>query len=122
MLQVLRRGAELRLTSPDDGSCFEGARVPSLVKAIARARDWYERIVAGEIRTIGQLTRKSGLTERYVKRILQCAYLSPRIIEAILVGKHRPNLTLKEIQRGVPLNWREQETGIFGLPRTTSSR
>ena len=119
--QVLRRGAELRLTSSDNGSCFEGARVLSIVKAIARARDWYERIVAGEIRTIGQLTRESDLNERYVKRILQCAYLSPQIIEVLLAGKHRPNLTLKEILCGVPLNWREQETRIFGIPRTTSS-
>ena len=107
--QILRRGAELRMVSPDNGACFNEARIPSLIKAIARARDWYERIVAGEIRTIGQLTQQSGLTERYVKRILQCAYLSPKITEAVLAGTHRPNLTLKEILRGVPLNWREQE-------------
>jgi site-specific DNA recombinase len=95
--------------------------VPSIVKAIARARDWYERIVDGEIRTIGQLTLESGLTERYVKRILQCAYLSPQIMEAVLAGKHRPNLTLKELLCGVPVNWREQETRIFGPSRTASS-
>jgi hypothetical protein len=113
---VFRRGVELRLTSPDISSSVQEPLVPSIVKAIARARYWYERIVAGEIETIGQLTQKSGLTERYVKRSLQCSYLSPKIVEAVLAGKHRRNLTLKEILRGIPLNWREQERTLFGFP------
>jgi hypothetical protein len=107
--QVLRRGNELRLSTAQNGSCFEAAPVSSFVKAIARARNWYERIVAGEVNTIGQLARESGLTKRYVRRILQCATLSPQITEALLTGKHRSNLTLKEILHRMPLNWREQE-------------
>jgi DNA invertase Pin-like site-specific DNA recombinase len=111
--QVLHRRGELRVIAPDGDSCFEGVRVPSLVKAIARARDWYERIVAGDINNIGHLAQKVGLTRRYVRRILQCANLSPQITGALLTGKHPPNLTLKEILHGVPLNWREQETRLL---------
>ncbi|MBZ5501454.1 MAG: recombinase family protein [Acidobacteriia bacterium] len=111
--QVLRRGGELRVISPHGDLSFQGKRVPSLVKAVARARDWYERIVAGEVTTISQLAQKSGLTRRYIRRILQCGYLSPQIIEALLTGKHRPNLTLKQFLRGVPLNWREQEERLL---------
>jgi len=111
--QVLRRGGELRVISPHGDSSFQGKRVPSLVKAVARARDWYERIVAGEVTTIRQLAQKLGLPRRYVRRILQCGYLSPRITEALLTGKHRPNLTLKEFLRGVPHDWREQETKLL---------
>ena len=100
---------------PHGDSYFDRTRVPSLVKAVARARDWYERIVAGEIDTIDQLTQKAGLTRRYVRRILLCAQLSPQVIEAVLTGKHRPNLTLKEILSSVPLNWRDQEKRILRL-------
>ena len=111
--QILRRGSELRVVAPrGDSSCL-GERVPSLVKAVARARSWYERMVAGEVSTIGQLARKSGLTRRYVRRILQCANLSPQITEALFTGKHGLNLTLKEIMRGVPLHWLEQEKWIL---------
>jgi site-specific DNA recombinase len=112
-LQILRRGSELRIIAADGGSGFVGEPAQSLVKAVARAHDWHERIVAGEFRTIGQLAHKSGLTRRYVRRILQCATLSPRVTEALLTGKHRPNLTLKEILNGVPLDWREQEERIL---------
>jgi alkylated DNA nucleotide flippase Atl1 len=87
--------------------------VQSFAKAIARARDWYERIVAGEVNTVGQLAQEAGLTKRYVRRILQCATLSPQITETLLTGKHRPNLTLKEILHRMPLNWREQEQRLF---------
>jgi site-specific DNA recombinase len=111
--QVLRRGGELRVISPNGESSYEGERVPSLVKAVARARDWYERIVAGEVTTIRELERKSGLTRRYVRRILQCATLSPQITKALLKGGHRPNLTLKEILCKMPLAWREQEEKIL---------
>jgi hypothetical protein len=111
--QAMRRGSELRLMSAQNGACFEKTPVPSLTKAIARARDWYERIVAGEVNTIAQLAQESGLTRRYVRRILQCATLSPQITEALLTGRHRPNLTLKEVLRNVPLNWREQEQRFY---------
>ena len=113
--RVLRRGGELRVISPGSESRFEGERVPSLVKAVARARGWYEQIVAGEVTTIGELARESGLSGRYVRRILQFANLSPQITEALLQGKHRPNLTLKELLRGVPFSWREQEKRILRL-------
>jgi site-specific DNA recombinase len=112
--QALRQRGELRVIAPlNDGECFQGSRMPSLVKAVARAHNWYEQIVTGEISTVGQLARKSTLTQRYVRRLLQCARLSPQITEALLTGKHPPNLTLKEIQHNVPLNWREQEKRLL---------
>jgi site-specific DNA recombinase len=111
--RVIRRGGELRVISPNGDSSSEGKPVPSLVKAMARAHSWYERIVTGEFTTVNQLAQKSCLTLRYVRRILQCGHLSPQIAEALLAGKHRPNLTLKEFLRGIPLDWREQEIKIL---------
>jgi site-specific DNA recombinase len=106
---ALRRGSKLYLVTPQNGSGFDRTPVTSLANAIARARDWYERIVAGDVNTVGQLARSKGFTRRYVRKILQCSILSPRITEAILTGDHRPNLTLNEIRHSVPLVWREQE-------------
>jgi site-specific DNA recombinase len=110
--QVLRRGSELRLVTRER-SCSEGTPVPSLVKAVARARDWYERIISGEVNTIDQLAQKSGLTRRYIRRILPFANLSPQITEIILTGKHRADLTLKELLEDIPSDWREQQNKIL---------
>jgi site-specific DNA recombinase len=106
--QPLRRGGELRLVAPKNSS-FEGTPIPSLVKAVARARDWYERIISGEVRTVGQLAQKTSLPSSYVKRLLRCALLSPHITETVLTGEHRPNLTLQELLRRAPIDWREQQ-------------
>jgi hypothetical protein len=113
--QALRRSGQVSVIGPQNVSPAKGAPVPSLVKAIARARDWYERIAAGEITTMAQLSQESGLRRRYLRKILHWATLSPQITEALLLGKHQPHLTLKEILQGVPFDWREQEKTIFRL-------
>jgi len=112
--QALRARGEVRMIAPQGDAGFERAPIMSLVKVAARAHDWYQRIVAGEISTIGQLAEKSGLTKRYVRRVLQCAHLSPKIAEALLIGNHPPDLTVKNILGSLPLDWREQDRTFFG--------
>ena len=111
--EISRRGGEIHIITPNNAS-GRVSPISSIVKAIARSRDWYERIVAGEFGTIGQLATKSGLAKRYVRKILQCARLSPKVTEALLTGKHPPSLTLKAILQDVPLIWSEQERTILG--------
>jgi hypothetical protein len=106
--QAYRRGNVLYIAGPKDSSC-EGTQTPSLVKAVARARGWYERVISGEVGTMGGLAQQSGLTATYTKRILQCALLSPQVTESILSGKHRFHLTLHELLQNIPIAWEEQD-------------
>jgi site-specific DNA recombinase len=108
-LQILRRGGELHIIAADGGSGFVGEPVQSLVKAVARAHGWHERIVAGEFKTVDQLARKSGLTRRYVRRILHCATLSPQATEALLV--QRTSNRAVQIQL-LTLVWMTLETAV----------
>jgi len=62
----------------------------SLLKAVARGRQWYEWIVAGEVSGQRAIAQKLGLNERYVGRVLECAFLAPDIVEAILDGRQPP--------------------------------
>lgn len=112
--EIFRRGGGICIVPPNDNS-GRTSPVPSIVKAIARAREWHERIISAEIGTIGQLAEKSGLTKRYIRKVLQLGHLSPKVTEALLAGKHSPSLTLKKILHDVPLEWREQERRILGL-------
>jgi site-specific DNA recombinase len=108
-LQPLRRRGKTFLAGPN---CSERAPVLSLVKAIARARDWYERIISGEVSTVCKLAQKTGLSSTYVKRIIACATLSPETTEIVLSGKHRPDLTLEELLQNAPFDWPEQLRGL----------
>ena len=111
--QVYRRGSQIQLSTPDSDLTADRQPATSLVKAVARAHCWYEQIVTGKISTVRELAQKCNLPRRYVRRILNCAILSPKIIEALLTGQHRRNLTLDETLASVSLDWRKQEERIL---------
>jgi site-specific DNA recombinase len=114
-LRVFKRGGETRVIFPDDGSNSARRPVPSIVKAVARARDWYDQIVGGKARSIGQLGAQAGLGPRHTRRILQCATLSPEVVETLVIGRHRPDLTVNQILKKLPLEWQEQKRQVLGV-------
>jgi hypothetical protein len=112
--QPHRRRGELYLLTPTS-SLFDRTPIPSLVKVVARARDWYEQIVTGKISTVAEIAKKAGMPACDVKHTLKYAILSPQVTEAILTGRHPPNLTLRELRDGISLDWVEQQKKILLL-------
>jgi site-specific DNA recombinase len=110
--QPVRRGVELKVHTPDDHSNTSGP-VPSLVKAVARGRTWYAELISGEASSVEELARRAGFKCRYVRKILQCAVLSPDISEAILSGRQARHLTVKNLQSGLPLDWHQQARDLL---------
>ena len=108
----VRRGVELQICAPNNHSNQENP-IASLVKEIARARMWYEQLVSGEASSVEELARRAGFKCRYVRKILQCAVLSPDISEAILSGRHARHLTVKNLQSGLPLDWQQQARDLL---------
>jgi site-specific DNA recombinase len=105
--QPAHRGQELRLIVKGvDQSVTQSTE--GLVKAVARARLWYEEIVAGEVGSTSQLATKHNFHPSYVKRILRCAMLSPNGVEAVLAGDHSPTLTVDVLANRLPAYWIEQ--------------
>jgi hypothetical protein len=49
----------------------------------------------------------------YVCRILRLAHLAPSIVGAILASRHPPQLTMKDLMKPFPLDWREQERWLI---------
>jgi site-specific DNA recombinase len=107
----------MRLVFPPD---HPGQEPPlpasSLLKALARGRQWYEWIVAGEVSGRRTIAQKLGLNERYVGRVLECAFLAPDIVEAILDGHQPQDLTFKKLTHRVPLSWTEQHRQLGFQP------
>jgi DNA invertase Pin-like site-specific DNA recombinase len=103
------RGKELKLIIGDQASGSTSA--PALIKAIARARSWYERIVSGQAISITDLAAQEGIAPHYVSLILPCALLSPHLVEEILYGRGNPNLILTKLTTQLPLDWQRQTCG-----------
>lgn len=103
-----RCGTQLRLTIPSASSPDTHRPTASLVKALARARRWYERIINGNANCVATIARDEGLSERFVGKVLRCAFLTPEVVEAILDGRQPPDLSFERLCVAAAKNWDEQ--------------
>jgi site-specific DNA recombinase len=113
-----RCGAEMRLIIPPDGTGQDTGSNPvaSLVKALARARQWHEWILDGEVSGPRSIANKLGLDERYVSCVLDCAFLAPDIVEATLDGRQPPELTFRKLTHRLSPTWTEQRNQFGFIP------
>ena len=119
--QLRRHGGEMRLVvSPDMPGHVTPPPVSSLLKAIARGHQWHEWIVDGEVSSKVAIANRLGLTDGYVGRILECAFLAPDIVEAILDGRQPTDLTFQKLTCKLPLSWVEQLQQL-GFPQVPQS-
>jgi site-specific DNA recombinase len=111
--EIARRGRQVRLVITGSASS-EQAPIPSLIRAVAMARDWAARIAEGEIFELNELAREYGIERSYAQKVFRCVALSPRHIEAILGGQHEAGLTFAAATANVPLQWQLQGLGVSG--------
>ena len=107
-----RRGAEMRLVLPGVATQNESSRCnPTLIKGLARGRAWFEELAAGRARSLRELAERDGITRRYVRRLVDLAFLSPDLVEAILQGRQPVELTATRLSElDLPLNWADQHS------------
>jgi site-specific DNA recombinase len=114
--QIFRGGSATRMVIPNHRQ-NPNAPVSSIVKAVARAREWYEGFVRGDFNTLEDIATATQLTQPYVRKVLACAFLCPSVAEALLDGRHAPDLTLKNLLNEIPNAWLDQEASILSKLR-----
>jgi site-specific DNA recombinase len=77
--------------------------------AIATARQWVDELAHGRAATLAVIARREGIIERHVRLLLPLAFVSPRILSALLDGTAPANLTVTTLARALPWSWAEQE-------------
>jgi hypothetical protein len=104
------RGAETKMVLPGLAQQNQSSRFdPALVKAIARGRVWFEELATGRAQSLQQLARRHGITRRYIRRLVDLSFLSPKLIDAILDGRQPIELTATRVtDLDLPLDWAEQ--------------
>jgi hypothetical protein len=105
-----RRGVETKLMLPGlDQQNHSARRDPALIKAIARGRAWFDELVTGRALSLQALAKRDGITRRYIRRLVDLAFLSPELVEAILQGRQPLALTATRLtELNLPLDWTEQ--------------
>ena len=87
-----RRGVEAKLILDNGDHAQPPNPDPALIKAIAKAYAWNQKLMSGETKSIRALAKEIGVTKRYICKLLPLAFLAPDIVEAILEGLHFPFL------------------------------
>jgi len=105
-----RRGVETRIVFAAGNE--PPRRVdPALLKAVARARVWFDELVSGRVRSLAAVARNEGIAKRYVERLARLAFVAPAIVEAICQGQQPAELSTQTLLNRInlPLEWTQQE-------------
>jgi len=113
--RIRRRGVETKLVLEGSGGVTSNPD-PALIKAVVRAHRWFDDLVSGRARSLGQIAEKEGVSDRYVSHLMPLAFLAPDTVEAILAGKQPVDLTAETLTKHteLPLTWSDQEA-LFGF-------
>jgi hypothetical protein len=108
-LSIRRRGVERRLVI--DGQPTSPRRPDRpLIETLARAHAYLEALTDGHGLTRKDVAGRFGVHPEDVSRLLPLAFLSPRIVEAIMTGEQPADLSVRHLARGInlPIGWTDQ--------------
>ena len=105
--RIVKRGGRKGMQLPG-GASQPCRKDKPLVKGLARAFRWKRMLDSGELASISELAEMEGIAFTYMARLLRLTLLAPDIVEAILDGRQRPELTLARVLEPFPVEWSRQ--------------
>lgn len=87
---------------------------PTLLKTIAKAYVWAERLKSGTVDSVHEIAIAEGVIESYVTRVLRLGFLAPEIVTAIIEGRQPAELTTKRLilREEISAHWKRQLAGL----------
>lgn len=112
-LNVRRRNGRPKILPPEDVLEQQTrAQAPHILKALGRAWAWRRRLESGNVATAGDLSKLEGVTERFVSRTIRLAYLSPQVLQDLLLARVPTALSLPDLIASTLLPWKTQSKTI----------
>ena len=112
---IRKRGGRKLVLVPGEAEIVpERVRVDSaMIKALARAFRWRKLLETGVYSTIEEVATVEKINASYVGRLLRVTLLAPKIIEAILDGRHPTGMTLSSLMNPFPAAWEAQYDSLL---------
>lgn len=116
-MTMKRRGNERRLIL-QRAKANDASRDAALVRAVGKGLRWWELLTDGTGRTIKDIAKGEGVSDRYVSRLLPLALMAPDIVEAIATGRQPVELTAESTRSlAPPIRWSDQKEAIRSVVR-----
>ena len=113
-LTIRRRNGRPKILPPEDTGAENRAQEPHVLRAIARAWSWRRQLETGAASTIHDIATAEKVTDRYVSRMMRLAYLSPNVLERLVIGRVPPAPSLNDLTAVAERPWAEQMGAVFG--------
>jgi hypothetical protein len=84
----------------------------ALLTALAKARGWIDNLRLGRRGSFAEIAEREVQGERHIRLLVPLAFLSPRIVAAIVDGTAPTDLTVTGLARALPYSWGERERSI----------
>ncbi|WP_113910706.1 hypothetical protein [Roseovarius dicentrarchi] len=113
-LTLRNRGGRPRILPPKEIEvAMDRGQDARLLRAIGRAWDWRRRLERGDVTTIADLAREEGISDRYVSRVIRLAWLSPSVLERLVLRREPTVLSIFDLCGVAELPWVEQPGRVF---------
>ncbi|MEX2632245.1 MAG: hypothetical protein WD341_20120 [Tistlia sp.] len=115
-LTIRKRNGRPKILPPDDVDARNGrAQDPHVLRAIARAWSWRRQLEAGVASTIEDIAVAEKVSDRFVGRMIRLAYLSPSVLETLVITRKPPAISINDLMAVAELPWEEQIDAVFSL-------
>ena len=113
-LTIRKRNGRPKILPPDDVDARNGrAQDPHVLRAIARAWSWRRQLETGAVSTIQDIAAAEKVSDRFVGRIIRLAYLSPSVLETLVITRKPPAISINDLMAVAELPWFEQAKRVF---------
>jgi len=114
-LNIKKRNGRPKILPPDDTSPQETrAQDPHLLRAVGRSLAWRKRLDGGCAATIHDIATAENLSNSYTARYLRLAYLSPEVLEALVLQRRPSAVRIVDLVTIATKPWVEQVEAVFG--------
>ena len=122
-LAFKRKNGRPRILAPDVEPHFQ-ARVqdPHILRALGRAWSWRRKLETGEAATIQDIAKAEKVSDRFVGPMMRLAYLSPDVLERLVILRDPPSVSVIGLIEAVNLPWAEQMGRVFEGMQTPISK
>lgn len=113
-LTIRKRNGRPKIVPPAEmvPASDEGV-APHVLRGIARAWSWRRKLESGAIATVSDIAEAESVTPPYVGRMLKLAYLSPAVLEKLLIARVPPTVSVRDLALASDMPWAEQEFAVF---------
>lgn len=112
-LTIRKRNGRPKILPPEDaGVATCRAQNPHVLRAVARAWSWRRQLETGTASTIQDIATAEKVTDRFISRMMRLAYLSPDVLEQLVVKRVPPSLSINDLIAVAERPWAEQREAI----------